>query len=268
VAGGSKAVKKLHRVCTTTRIFLPRRCLGSPVPGQYLSETMKRPLRIAIAVAVLGSAPAAAVAIAKTIPIYSNDMSTAAARAQLVQVGGGHCEHGGSRALRLSVGKRTQDCTFRTPVVGANLDITITTRLLQGTPESIQRRVFVAVGLRVGDSDQYQLAVFPAKGSFQLRRDSPSGGEERTLLAKGRSRAVKDVGKANKLRLQTFGTAGGDVRVTAFVNGRKLASTIDSGSAVAAITGRLSTVSVGSKNAAKGARASFDNLLVAVPDPF
>jgi hypothetical protein len=229
---------------------------------------MKRPLRIAIPLAVLGSAAAAAVALAAVIPVYSNGMSTATARKQIVRLSGSKCARGGGgSALKVTVGKRTSECQLRTPVLGANLDIKATARLLSGTPEEMQKRVFVGISVRDGGDGQYQLAVFPGKGSFQLRRDLPPDGS-RTLLAKGKSNAVKGVGKPNKLRLQAFSTANGDIRVTGFVNGRKLGSVVDDAHTAASLTGRFSTLAVGSNKAANGASGSFDDLSVAVPDPF
>jgi hypothetical protein len=52
------------------------------------------------------------------------------------------------------------------------------------------------------------------------------------------------------------------------VNGKKLASVVDDAHTASTLTGRFSAVSVGSAKAAKGAAASFDDLTVAVPDPF
>jgi hypothetical protein len=229
---------------------------------------MTGPSRIVISLVVLGSAAGAAVAAGATVPIYTNDMSSAGARSQFVPLGHGQCTRAGSAgALKLTAGKKTRECKLRTPVIGRNLDITTTARLSDATPSSIQSRVFVGVALRDGDSGQYQLAVFPKKGSFQLRRDVPPDAA-RTLLAKGKSTVVKGVGKPNKLRLQAFPISGGGERVTAFVNGRKLASVLESAQTVAALTGRFSSVSVGSNKAANGAAASFDDLTVGVPDPF
>jgi hypothetical protein len=229
---------------------------------------MRRPVRIAISLAVLGSATATAAALGATIPIYSNDMSSSGARGQLVKLGSGECNRGGgAQALKLTVGKRTRECQLRTPVIGSNLDITATARLSTATPAEIQARTFVAVGVRDGNDGQYQLAVFPKKGSFQLRRDVPPNGD-RTLLGKGKTSVVKDVGKPNKLRLQAFSGPGGETRVTAFVNGRKLASVVDDAHTATALSGNLSTLAVGSAKAAKGASGSFDDLSVAVPDPF
>jgi hypothetical protein len=229
---------------------------------------MRRPVPIAIPLAVLGSATAAAVALGATIPIYANDMSSSGARGQLVRVGSGECQRGGAaQTLKVTVGKRTRECQFRTPVIGSNLDISTTARLSPGTPTEIQARTFVAVGVRDGDDGKYQLAVFPKKGSFQLRRDLPPDGA-RTLLAKGKANVVKGVGKPNKLRLQAFSTPTGETRVTAFVNGRKLATVVEDAHTATALSGRFSTVAVGSAQAAKGAAGSFDDLAVAVPDPF
>ncbi len=229
---------------------------------------MRRPLWIAIPLGLLGLAAAAAAALAATIPIYSNDMSSAGVRKQVVRLSGSQCSRGGGhRALKVTVGKRTRECQLRTPVVGANLDIKTTARLLAGTPRALQAKVFVAVALRDGNGGQYQLAVYPKKGSFQLRRDLPPDGS-RTLLAKGKSRAIKPVGKPNKMRLQAFSSPDGTTHLIGFVNGRKVGSVTEDAHTATALSGRFSAISVGSEKAAKGATASFDDLSVAVPDPF
>lgn len=229
---------------------------------------MNRPVRIAITLAVLGSALAAAAAFAGSIPIYTNAMSSAAARAQLAHLGKSSCSRGAGRGvLNIIVGKATRECQYRTPVVGTNLDMTVTARLLSGTPAPIQARTFVAISLRNGDNGQYQFAVFPKKGSYQLRRDVPPKAAQ-TLLAHGKSSAVAAVGKPEKMRLQAFPNPDGSTRLTAFLNGKKLTTVVDDAHTAATLTGRFSTVSVGSSKAAKGAGASFDDVTVAVPDPF
>jgi hypothetical protein len=231
---------------------------------------MRRPIRIAIPLAILSSMAAVAAAAAAVIPIYSNDMSSTSARSQLVRLGKGKgkCDRGASGgALSVTVGKATRECKMATPVVGANLDLKVTGRLSQSTPTKLQKKTFVAVALRDGEGGQYQLAVFPAKGTFQLRRDVPPDAD-RTLLAKGKSKSVKGVGKPNKLRLQGFPTADGGLRLAAFVNGRSLAVVTEDSHTASTLGGRSSTLSVGSATAANGARASFDDLSIALPDPF
>lgn len=234
-------------------------------PGTH--ETMRRPLRTSAVLAALASLAAAAVALAAPIPVYTNPMTTNGQRAQVVKLGKSKCARSGeAERLKVRIGKRTSECEFRSPVVGGSLEIKATERLLTGTPESMRGRVFVAVGLRVGNNGGYQLAIFPQKGSFQLRRDAPPDGD-RTLLAHGESNAVKDLNQANKVRLQAF-SGGGDVRLVAFVNGKKVASAVETADAAAKIAGRFSTIAVGSNKGAKGASASFDDLTVLVPDPF
>jgi hypothetical protein len=88
------------------------------------------------------------------------------------------------------------------------------------------------------------------------------------LLAHGESPRVKDLNKANKLRLQAFPSADGGVRLAGFVNGAKVATATEGPDAAAKLPGRYTTIVVGSSKGAKGASASFDDLQVAVPDPF
>jgi hypothetical protein len=229
---------------------------------------MKRPTRIAIPLAVLGSAAVATAALAASIPIYTNSMSSSGARSDIVRMGEGSCQRGaGDRALRVRVGERTRECELRTPVIGSNIDITATARLLAGTPSGIQRKVFVAVGVRTGNDGGYELAVFPRRGTYQLRRDVPPDGE-RSLLANGKSGRIKAVGKPNKLRLLAFPAEGGGTRVAAYVNGRSVASVVEEAHAASTVSGRFSSIAVGSNKAARGAMASFDDLRVSVPDPF
>lgn len=229
---------------------------------------VRKPIRIAIPLAILSSMAAVAAASAAVVTIYSNDMSSTSLRSQLVRIGKGTCDRGASGgALNVSVGKATRECKMATPVVGANLDLKVTARLSQSTPTELQKKTFVAVALRDGEGGQYQLAVYPGKGSFQLRRDLPPDAA-RTLLAKGSSKFVKGVGKPNKLRLQGFPTADGGLRLAAYVNGKSLAAVTDDSHTASTLGGRSSTLSVGAAKAVNGARASFDDLSVAIPDPF
>jgi hypothetical protein len=234
----------------------------------FRKAVMRRPIRIAIPLAALITVAAVAAAAAAVIPIYSNDMSSTSARSQLVRLGKGKCDRGASGgALSLTVGKATRECKMATPVVGANLDIKVTARLSQSTPTELQKKTFVAVALRDGEGGQYQLAVFPAKGTYQLRRDLPPDAA-RTLLGKGKSKSIKGVGKPNKLRLQAFPTADGGLRLAAFVNGSSLPAVVEDSHTASTLGGRSSTLSVGSAKAANGARASFDDLSISLPDPF
>jgi hypothetical protein len=71
----------------------------------------------------------AAVSGAAMIGIYRNGMETTAQRAQLIKLAGADCTRGGSEgALRIAIGKATDACSYRTPVLGRNLEIAATER--------------------------------------------------------------------------------------------------------------------------------------------
>ncbi len=64
--------------------------------------------------------------------------------AQLVKLSGGSCTRGGADgALRIAIGKATAACAYRTPVLGRDLEIAATERLLSGTPPALQRKAYL-----------------------------------------------------------------------------------------------------------------------------
>ena len=227
---------------------------------------MRKRIKRSLPLAVLGLLLAAAGAYATVwVPIYGNDMSTNGLRSQLVQFGKGKCAPSGvAGTFRVKIGKQTQACVYRSTVIGRDLSIVISGKLLSGTPGSIASRTFISVSLRNGDGGQFQLQVFPKKGTYKLVRDTPPNGKE-AVVASHKSSAVKGLNLANKLRLDAANTTNNSCRVTAYDNGKKLAAFTDP--ACSDLSGRLSTFSVGSTKAAKGALASFDNLQVSLPDP-
>src|ERR1700712_454065 len=88
---------------------------------------------------------AAASVGAAMIGVYRNGMETTAQRAQLIKLAGAECTRGGSDgALRIAIGKGTDACSYRTPVLGRDLEISATERLLSGTPDSLQRKAYLA----------------------------------------------------------------------------------------------------------------------------
>jgi hypothetical protein len=232
---------------------------------------MARRLALTVAAALLGALALAVSAYGvKAIAIYKNQMSSGAKRSEVIKVSGQNCNRGGSdEALRVEVGKRTAECAYRTPVVGRDVEIFATERLLSGTPRAMRKRMFLAVNLRTGGGARYQLAVFPLQRKYQLRKDLPGG--ERRFLAVGKNiRRIKGVNKANELRLRAFNLEGtddkDDARLLVFVNGKRMAVVTDG--QAGPLQGRFSGVSVGSGKPAAGARASFDDVIVRVPSPF
>lgn len=214
--------------------------------------------------AVLVSSSTAAIAL------YFNDMSSGGRRAQIVKIFGRNCERGGSStALRIKVGKATEECAYRTPVIGRDLQIDGTARLLSGTPRRVQRRGFLALSLRAGGGGRYTFAVFPLQQKYQIYKDVP--GEETDFLAIGKQISrIGAINKANKMRLQVFNILRtknpADVRVVAYVNGKRMAVVVDKNSGP--VRGRFTGFSVGAPGAANGAIASFDDVVVRIPNPF
>jgi hypothetical protein len=204
------------------------------------------------------------------IGIYRNGMETTEQRGQVTKLFGDRCGRGGSsNAFRVTIGKRTPECGYRTPVVGRDLEISATARLLSSTPKPIQNKAFVAVNLRAGEAGaHYQLAVYPLQRKAQLRKTF-SNGKVKYLQIEKNVAAVKGVNKGNVLRLRAFnitdGAEKGNCRILAFVGSEQVAKVVDD--AAGDLQGRASGFSAGALRGAKGTVASFDDLVVRVPSP-
>jgi hypothetical protein len=218
---------------------------------------------LAVLLLVVASAGAA------MIGIYRNDMATTARRAELVKLVGSECTRGGSaEALRITVGKRTPECSYRTPVLGRDLEIAATERLLSGTPTAIQQKAFLGLVLRAGGGAKYEMLVFPLQRKVQLIKIL-SGGAEYLAIDRNQS-AVMGINKANALRLRavnvTSGPERGQSQLFAYVGGTLVAEATDEGAG--ALAGRASGVTVGATKSANGVIASVDDVVVRVPSPF
>lgn len=231
-----------------------------------------RMLRIAVFPAVVAAALlAASFADAAMVGIYRNSMESTGQRAQIVKLAGERCARGGSdHALRVLIGKRTKECSYRTPVVGRDLEIAATARLLSSTPKPLQRKVFLALDLRAGGAGaRYQLAVYPLQRKAQLRKILSDGTVKYLQIEKDVSTIV-GLNKANQLRLRAFNITGGpekgDCRILAYVRDQLVADVTDP--AAGDLQGRASGFSVGAAGNAKGAVASVDDVVVRVPSPF
>ena len=211
-----------------------------------------------------------AVAGAAMIGIYRNGMESLAQRSQLVKLSGKACARAGAGgAMRITIGKATSSCSYRTPVLGRDLEIAATERLLSTTPKPVQRSAYLAVDLRAGGGARYQLAVFPLQRKAQVRKVLADGTIEYLDIEKNLAE-IGGADKANQLRLRAFNvTAGegkGNCQLLAFIGGKLIAEVTDEGAGD--LTGRASGFSVGSTKNAKGAQASVDDVVVRVPSPF
>lgn len=203
------------------------------------------------------------------IGIYRNSMETLTQRSELVKLAGRNCDRAGvGGVMRIEVGKKTSSCSFRTPVLGRDLEIAATERLLSGTPENLQRKAFLGLELRAGGGAKYQLLVFPRQRKTQLIKVTREG--SRYLAIARNQRAVKGINQANVLRLRavnvTSGPDRGQARLFAYVGKTLVGEAVDD--AAGELSGRNSAVVVGTTKNGNGIVASVDDVVIRVPSPF
>jgi hypothetical protein len=230
---------------------------------------MRLKLPAALLAAVLVSLVSGAVAGAGMIGIYRNGMESLAQRKQLVKLSGRSCARAGvGGVMRVTVGKRTGACSFRTPVLGRDLEIAATERLLSGTPTALQRKAFLGVELRAGGGAKYQLLVFPRQRKAQLIKVTKDA--TKYLDIAKNEQAVVGVNEANTLRLRatnvTSGPERGEAHLVGYVGSTLVGEAVDQGAGD--LSGRASTVVVGAPKNGNGIVASIDNVVVRVPSPF
>jgi hypothetical protein len=223
-----------------------------------------------IPLAVLGAALLlSSLASAAMVGIYRNSMDSTAQRAQLIKLAGRACARGGSEeALRIKVGKQTDACAYRTPVLGRDLEIAATERLLSGTPKALQRKAYLGVELRAGAGAKYQMLAFPLQRKVQLIKVTAEGTEY--LAIEKDVATVMGINKANTLRLRAINTRSGpeqgQSKLFGYLGRDLVVEAIDEGAG--ALTGRASAITVGAPNNANGVIASVDDVVVRVPSPF
>lgn len=212
---------------------------------------------------------ACSVAAAAMVGIYRNSMESLAQRSQLVKLAGANCARAGANgAMRITLGEKTAACSFRTPVLGRDLEIAATERLLSGTPENLQRKAFLGLELRAGAGAKYQLLVFPRQRKAQLIKVTE--GRTKYLAIARNQQAVKGINEANVLRLRAVnvssGPEKGQAQLFAYVGKTLVGEAVDDGAGE--LTGRNSAVIVGTIKNGNGVVASVDDIVVRVPSPF
>ncbi len=232
-----------------------------------------RVARALISAAVLATALALVPgAAANLVGVYRNPMESKGQLGQIRKLSGERCGRGATaHAFRITVGKQTRECSYRTPVIGRDLEIAATMRLLSGSGASkgTMRSAFLGLELRSGDGARYQLAVYPLQRKAQLRKIHDDGSVEYLDIEKG-VQGIGGADSANQLRLRAFnvteGPEKGDCRILAFVGRQKVAEAVDTGAGQ--LRGRFSGFSLGSAKFAKGAQATVDDVVIRLPGPF
>ncbi len=228
---------------------------------------LRRPA--AVLAALAAGLLACSVAGAAMIGIYRNGMETLAQRSQLVKLAGRTCERAAANGvMRISIGKATSSCSFRTPVLGRDLEIAATERLLSGTPADLQRKAYLGLELRAGGGAKYALLVFPRQRKAQLIKVTGEG--TKYLAIAKNEKAVVGINEANKLRLRavnvTSGPEKGQTRLFAYVGSRLVGEAVDDGAGD--LGGRASAIVVGTIKNGNGIVASVDDVVIRVPSPF
>ncbi|HEX4464280.1 MAG TPA: hypothetical protein VH042_06550 [Solirubrobacterales bacterium] len=232
-----------------------------------------RVLRTAIfALLVAGMLAFASGAGAALIGVYRNSMENKGQLAQILKLSGERCARGGSEgAFTITIGKATKECSYRTPVLGRDLEIGATMRLLSKpqVPKSVQRSAYLALDLRAGGGARYQLAVYPLQDKAQIRKVRTDGTIEYLDIEK-QVAGIGGAEKPNQLRLSAFnitsGEEKGSCQLLAYVGGQLVAEANDPGAGE--LSGRASGFSLGSAKVAKGAGATVDDVVVRIPSPY
>jgi hypothetical protein len=223
----------------------------------------RRTLALLLAAGALSLALAAsAVAV---VYVYGNGFSTRGAYKEIKRSGGGgkKCDkrwRKKAKSMGVSVqGKRL--CEFSPPVVGdaAQPDHVIFAKgqvLPKKTPKALREAAYLAVKLRLGRGDWYELQIRPKGGRFKLER-KPSEG---AVSEEGRSDAIRPLNKPNALRLEAKGA-----RIRAHVNGEELVSVVDPNPEE--VGGRKVGFGIGSrKNSSREIIGVFDRVRVGIAE--
>lgn len=228
-------------------------------------RTRSKAILLAAFAATLVFATAASAAM---VGIYRNGMETTAQRAQLVKLAGKECARGGSEsALRITLGKATGECSYRTPVIGRNMEIAATERLLSGTPKPAQNGAYLGLVLRAGAGARYVMLVYPLQRKVQVVKYAPESPAEYLAIEKN-VKAVKGLNEANALRFGLVENGQkGTIQVTASVGGTPVAEATDEKGS-SSIPGQFSGIVVGATKSGNGLIASVDDVTVRVPVSF
>jgi hypothetical protein len=231
---------------------------------------MKKRFTAALLAALAAGLLACSLADAAMIGIYRNGMESTAQRSGLVKLFGRACTRGGAdKAMRITLGKQTESCAYRTPVLGRDLEIAATERLLSGTPAALQHKAYLALELRAGAGAKYELLVYPLQRKVQLAKVTAEGTQYLAIVKN--QAAVQGVNKANALRLRAIniatGPEKGGANLFAYIGQTLVAEATDA--SAGELTGRASAVAVGAAaKSAEGLIASVDDVIVRVPSPF
>src|ERR1700760_555535 len=125
---------------------------------------MKTKILLATTVFAVVGLVLAGIASAAFVAIYRNALETTAQRSEVTKLAGKECTRGGGKtSLLITVGKLTEECAYKTPVVGSDLEIAATGSISTTTPPKVAKKAFLAMQLRAGGGGKLELRVFPGQ---------------------------------------------------------------------------------------------------------
>jgi hypothetical protein len=227
---------------------------------------MRNRFAIATVAALFAGLVIASAAAAQLVGVYRNGLETTAQRGELVKLSGAVCKRGGGEdSVRIVLGKKTDSCAYRTPVVGRNLEVAATERILSGTPKALQKAAYVAIQLRAGGGDKYEIRAYPMQKKAQLIRVTEAGTKYLAI-----EKNVKEIGAINEptvVRLRVEKAAGtAAATITAYIGPTAIGEVTDE--EAGELAGEASAVSVGATKIASGLMGSIDDVVVRVPVTF
>jgi hypothetical protein len=220
-----------------------------------------RAVLAALSVAGVVLAALAGAALASVI-VYTNGFSTRSEVKQLANVEGRHCgKKGNGKSLRIVVRGGRDSCGYRPPVASdgkqPDYDFQARMKLLPETIGRLRAHVYLAIAVRSGKGEGYELRIFPANRRFRLLRNPGASNDDFPVT--GKEKGIRHTGRWNTLRLRAFGD-----HVKAFINGVKVGNVTDPNPDE--VGGRRLEVIVNNgRNTQRDALARVDKLRLAVP---
>jgi hypothetical protein len=231
-------------------------------------DAMKTKLLLATVIASAIGLFASGVASAAFVAIYRNALETTAQRSEVVKLAGQSCTRGGGQtSLKITVGKLTEECAYRTPVVGTDLEIAATGRIISGTPTAVAKKAFLGLQLRAGGGGKLELRVFPGQKKVQIAKVTEAG--IRYLAIKKNVAAVNEPTMANVLRLRVISGSAeeeGTCKISGYLAGEQVVEATDE--ACGEVTGESTALSAGAPDNGSGLIASFEAIVVRTPVRF
>jgi hypothetical protein len=228
---------------------------------------MKAKLAIAtVSMLVVGLLVAGA-ASGAFVAIYRNALETTAQRSEVLKLSGKACSRGGGKTtLNITVGKLTEECAYKTPVVGSDLEIAATAQINPVTPANVAKKAFLGLQLRAGGGAKLELRVFPGQKKAQIARITKEG--INFLAVKKNIVSLKEA-QAVVLRLRVISGAGeqaGTCKIGGYLAGELVVEAEDP--ACGELKGESTALSAGAPNNGVGVVAGFSAIVVRTPVRF